>query len=191
MSLATRFLFRALFGASLLAGATVASALPAAAALDPTGPDLTMTLAESASQAASGGTLTYTLAIGNTPVYEVFCDYDRRGKPLCTREQVAGGPVSGVLVQDSLPAGATLVSAAGDHGFSCFQFGGVVTCSNGALDTTDRASITVAITAPSLPPGGPNTTLTNLAIVNPQQTINERDYSNNSATISATDLAPR
>jgi hypothetical protein len=191
LSVSSRLQPRMFLGASLLAGAILASARPAAVTLDPTGPDLSLSLAESASQVASGGPLTYSLTIRNTPVYDVFCDLDQHGKPLCYKEEVAGCPVGSVVVPDSLPTGSSFVSASGDHGFGRFQFGGVVTCSNGALTDDDRATITITITAPSLPRGGPNTTLTNSAIVDAGHTINARDYANNSASASATDVAPK
>jgi hypothetical protein len=166
------------------------SALPAAAAIDSSGPDLSMALAESSSQVAAGGALTYTLTVRNTPVYERVCDLNQHGKPLCTNEEVAGGPVGGVVVQDSLPYGATYVSATGDHGFTCYAFGGVVTCNNGTLSDSDTATLSIAILAPTLARGSANTTLTDAAVVNPSQSINERDYSNNTASITATDVAP-
>jgi subtilase family serine protease len=58
------------------------------------------------------------------------------------------------------------------------------------LPAVGTATITLNTTVASLTPGGANVTLANSAVVNPNQAIDERTYTNNSATVQATDIAP-
>lgn len=176
-------------GALLLAG-LASGPLPAAAAIDSSGPDLSLSMTESATQVNSGRPLTYTLTIRNTPILERTCELNALGKPFCYNDVVAGGPVSGVDLTDTLPAGATFQSYSANSGFTCGAAAGVVTCTNGSLGMSGVATITLSINAPSLAPGGANVSIVNSATVNPSQRIDERSYANNSASISATVLAP-
>jgi hypothetical protein len=95
-----------------------------------------------------------------------------------------------VVVRDVLPAGAVFQSASGNSGFVCSAAGGVVTCSGGALAATATAQIVVNALAPTLQPGAGNQVLTNSVEVNPSQSINERTYANNAASVQVTDIAP-
>ncbi|GAC1320979.1 MAG: hypothetical protein NVSMB2_17330 [Chloroflexota bacterium] len=174
---------------STLAGSLLASAAPAAAAVNPAGPDLSLTMTQSATQINSGGALTYSLTVRNSAVYQRTCEIGPLGKPLCYMEMVAGAPVSGVVVQDTLPAGATLQSYTANGGFACTGANTLVTCSGGSLAEVETVTISLTVHEPTIAPGV-NQTITNSATVNPSQSIDERTYANNSASISTTLIAP-
>jgi hypothetical protein len=146
----------------------------------------------SASQVASGGSVTFNLTITNPTGRVQVCEIDDSGlKPrrICYYEPV-GAATSGVVLSDSLPAGATYQGATADSGFVCGASGTTVTCSGGHVAQDGVAHIAITAAMPALAPGGANQTLTNAATVNPSQTINERTYANNSASASVTDVAP-
>jgi uncharacterized repeat protein (TIGR01451 family) len=190
----TKGVFR-LPGALIASGALVlglfGSALPAAAALDDLGPDLSLAMSSSATQVQSGGAIGFTLTVSNTTATVRDCEPSPYpGKPDRCFTYTAGGPVSGVVVQDTLPAGAVFQSASAGGGFVCSASGTTVTCSGGALPKSGSTQITINALAPTLQPGAPNASLTNAATVNPSQAIDERSYSNNSAAVQFTDVAP-
>jgi hypothetical protein len=175
-----------------MAVGVVGTATPAAAYIDDTGPDLSVTVTSSpVSQVQSGGNLSYTLTVRNTTsTYRECIESPYPGKPPKCFTYTAGGPVSNVVVRDSLPAGASFQSASGNSGFVCSSWAGVVTCSGGALAANGTASIVVNATAPQLAPGSAAQLLTNLAEVNPSQAIAERTYANNAASVQVTALPP-
>lgn len=190
MSTASKILARSAISGALLMAGLASGPLPAAAAIDSSGPDLSLSMTESATQVNSGATVNYTLTIRNTAITQRTCELNALNKPFCYNEIVAGGPVSGVQVTDTLPTGATLQSYSATSGFTCGAAGGTVNCTNGSLATSGVATITLTIQAPSLAAGGGNVSILNSATVNPSQSINERSYANNSASISAIVVAP-
>lgn len=125
-------------------------------------PNLTIGMAATPSPVAANGTLTYTLTVNN----------------------VGRGAAYGVDVRDLLPSGVTYESASGS-GFTCAPNGSVVDCSGGRLLAGGSATITLAVRAP-----GAAGTITNNATVNPDQTIVETNYADNSASLSTTVNAP-
>jgi hypothetical protein len=183
--------FRSYLGASaILLGAAVATVAPTLAAIVAYGPDLTVTMSQSSGRVQAGSQLTYTLTLKNVDLIEGGCDLDRHGHPICTPDTLEPGPISGVDLQDYLPAGATLVATSNTAGFTCWQdTSGVVNCNNGSLPDSGIGTITLTINTPSLNVSS-SATLTNCATVNPLQTLDERDYSNNSACTSAIEINP-
>jgi len=89
-----------------------------------TQPDLSIVKTGPAT-AAAGGAVAYTLAVSN-----------------------AGGPASNVSVTDTLPAGATYVSATGT-GWTCGFAAGTVTCTLPSLPGGAAAPITLNVAAPA------------------------------------------
>jgi uncharacterized repeat protein (TIGR01451 family) len=102
-----------------------------------TAADLVLTLAASPEPVATGGSLTYTLAIRNA------------GPAVATS----------VSLTDTLPAGVTFVSATGT-GWTCAAAGQEVSCTRATLDFGDAPPIDLVVTAPAS--GG---TITNTATV--------------------------
>ena len=153
-----------------LAGATPAGAAPAPITYPPSGPaepvypDLSLWIDDAPDPVPSGGTVTYTLTVGNEGELRA----------------------NGIVVRQNLPAGTVFQSASGS-GFSCAQAGGVVTCSGGALMPGRTATITTKVTAPVLAAGG---TLTTTGLADPNGTIREWDEGNNAASATTTVLAP-
>jgi len=98
--------------------------------------DLSLAKTDGPDPVDAGGTLTYTLAVGNA------------------------GPstASGLTVTDTLPTGAVFGGASG-AGWACSQAAGTVTCTRAMLVVGPAPNITITVTAPA---GGP---LSNTAIV--------------------------
>ncbi len=121
------------------------------------GADLALTLSASPSTVGAGGTLTYTMKVTNN------------------------GPIdsTGSTVLDTLPAGATFVSASPGCGLAS----GKVTCSLGALASGASTTLSILATAPSHAAA-----LVDTAVV----TGKEKDFvaSNNDASVTVTVLAP-
>lgn len=164
----------------------IGGATPAAASIDPNGPDLSMSITETPSTLYAGGQISYTLTITNTWFYPGGCDIGPNGRPICTRDTTELGAISGVDVQDPLPAGTLLLSTSNDAGFTCFtDLYNTLNCNTGAIPNSGVAHIDLIVQTSSLPAGG-HSTLNNCATVNPHRTITERDYGNNQACISAT-----
>jgi uncharacterized repeat protein (TIGR01451 family) len=99
--------------------------------------DLSITKDDSPDPVDPGATLTYILSVNNA----------------------GPDPVSSVTVTDSLPSGATFVSASGT-GWTCSHAGGVVTCTANSLAVGSAPDIVITVTAPES--GG---TITNTATV--------------------------
>ncbi len=91
--------------------------------------DLVLTQTDAPDPVLPGGSLTYTLTVDNN------------------------GPetATGVVLQDTLPPGATLVSASADPHGTCGEDAGVVTCDIGAMVSGATVTVTVGVTAPSTP----------------------------------------
>ncbi len=88
------------------------------------------------------------------------------------------GTASGVVVVDTLPKNDTVplvafTSASGDHGFTCTQSAGVVTCSGGSIPAGQTATITINGTVTGCG------VLSNTAQVDPNNTIPETNEANN------------
>jgi hypothetical protein len=171
----------------LAGGARAVSAI-----VDPGAADLSVSIAETAVNQISstdilwvpGETLTYTLTINNTAQSTRVCDPPGDGllKPLCYTE-VVGANVSGVVVQDTLPTGVAFQSVHGDSGFACGVAGGVVHCTGGAISMGRSAHISIVV-APQA--AAASYSITDTAVVNPNHTISERDYTNNTASLTTT-----
>ena len=87
-----------------------------------------------------------------------------------------------VSVRDVLPAGVTFVSAgdaapATPGAFTCSQSGGVVNCNGGTVPAGGSRTVRVVVKAPN-----ENGTLTNQALVDPDNDIPEGDETNNTST---------
>jgi uncharacterized repeat protein (TIGR01451 family) len=118
-----------------------------------------LTISKSAPETIeSGAELTYTLTVDN----------------------IGAADASGIKVVDTLPTGATYVSASGDHGFSCSEAGGVVTCTGGSINAGDSATITIVVTFDSSFCGD---TVRNTAVVDPDDNIVESDEDRNDADV--------
>ena len=109
---------------------------------------------------ATSGTLDYTITVPNTGTQDV----------------------SGVVVQDTLPAGTTFRNATGDHNFTCSDSGQTVTCVGGIIKGTysnfpsgvDTATITIGVFAPAAPGQ-----ITNEVRLDPNNQIPETNKANN------------
>ena len=184
---------RTALGLGLLVGVLIVSTVPVAAAVVPNGPDLTISIAGMAFDQigptdilwAPGETLTYTLTVRNTRQAVRLCEPAGDGtfKPICYTEFL-GGNVSGVVVQDTLPGGIVFQSASGDSGFRCgLAAASSVSCSGGAIPEGGAAHISIVV----IPPAASSVyTLTDTAVVDQAQTLDERSYANNSASLATT-----
>src|SRR5262249_40053050 len=94
-------------------------------------------------------------------------------------------PAVGIKVRDSLPIGGRFISAVGTNKFLCTggNEGGndVVTCLGGEISSGGSAPITILMFAPDVPG-----TYTNIAIVDPDNTIPEGDELDNQASDTTT-----
>jgi uncharacterized repeat protein (TIGR01451 family) len=117
--------------------------------------DLQLAMTESADPAAISSNVTYTVIVTNN------------------------GPTNatGVYVTNTLPAGATLVSATPSQG-SCSSMSGVVVCDLGMINELASANIAIAVTPAA------TGTITNSALVVSAETDN--NITNNGATLSTT-----
>lgn len=114
---------------------------------------------------AAGDPITYTLTVNN----------------------IGTANATGVRVVDTLPSGVTFVSTSTTSLFVCTAAGSpvTVTCDGGAVNQGKNATITINATAPS-PAPSPNT-ITNTAVVDPDNSIVESNELNNtSATVNTT-----
>ena len=96
-----------------------------------------------------------------------------------TVNNIGAANATNIRVVDTLPAGVTGISASGTSLFSCSVVGQTVTCDGGAVNAGANATITIAGTTPAAP-----TSLTNTAVVDPDNTIAEgNELNNTSATV--------
>src|SRR3954447_17070251 len=100
--------------------------------------------------------LTYTLTINNTGTANA----------------------TGVKVVDTLPAGVTGITATGTSLFVCNVAGQTVTCNGGAVNQGSNATVTINGTAP-----GTIGSITNTAVVDPDNTIPESNELNNTSAL--------
>jgi uncharacterized repeat protein (TIGR01451 family) len=106
---------------------------------------------------ATSAPITYTLTVNNTGTVNA----------------------AGVRVVDTVPAGVTGITATGTSLFVCAVLGQTVTCTGGAVNQGQNATITIKGTAPAV--AGQ---ITNTAVVDPDNTIAESNELNNtSATV--------
>jgi uncharacterized repeat protein (TIGR01451 family) len=161
--------------AALLAVGLLVAAAPGASAqsigpVQPIGnlrPDLAVSVSASPATAAARQLVTYTATVRNIG-------------QVASRDPFNGGtlyfntPASGVMFQQMLPPGAVFRSASGDSGFGCAHFAGVVTCTGGAIPAAAAATITIGLLAPTT-----SGTFSGAAVVDPTNTIAERDEGNN------------
>jgi hypothetical protein len=167
-----------LVGAAVGAAALLVGVAPAAAA--PGGlPDLKVAVGVSSNPIPPDTAFTYTLTITNQS-YEA-CVVQR---PNCEPVDM-GSTATNVTLTDTLPPGATYLSVAADPGWTCFQSNGVVTCSGGTVPRDGVARITISMLSGSSP-----VSLTNIATVDPNNTIHERIETNNSASVTANVVLP-
>ena len=118
--------------------------------------DLALTISDSPDPVTAGGTLTYTLSSTN------------------------GGPsvAQTVTLTDTLPAGATFVSASG-AGWACTVAGQVVTCTRATAAAGAQPAVTIVVTAPTT--AG---TIVDTGTI--AATTSDPDSTNNTATASTT-----
>ncbi len=158
----------------VIAGAVVA---PAALASTPPADDLPdLTISQTTPSGTDpvpypGGPLTYWLTVKN-PSIQVW-DAELH------RYYTGGAPAWGVVVRDTLPVGSQFLSASSDSGFSCSQASGVVTCSGGTLQNGGTAHVTINTNVPAV-----IGRYTNTAIVDPDNTVVERNETNNTTSMS-------
>jgi uncharacterized repeat protein (TIGR01451 family) len=118
--------------------------------------DLSITKSTTAPNAFGGNPITYTLAVSN----------------------VGPSPANTVSVTDTLPAGASFVSASGS-GWTCNNVAGVVTCTVATLPVGAAPAINLTILAPAVVSAG---TLSNTATVSSSTT--DTNPANNTSTSS-------
>jgi uncharacterized repeat protein (TIGR01451 family) len=123
-------------------------------------PDLTINKKGPSSVAASSP-LTYTLTVNN----------------------IGPSPATNVRVVDTVPAGVSGISASGTSLFVCGIVGQTVTCDGGAVNAGANATITIDGTSPAV--AG---TITNTAVVDPDNTIAESNELNNTSAVVYTDV---
>jgi uncharacterized repeat protein (TIGR01451 family) len=85
---------------------------------------------------------------------------------------------TGVKVVDTLPAGVTGITASGTSLFVCSVAGQTVTCDGGAVNQGSNATITINAIAPAS-----TGTITNTAVVDPDNTIPEGNELNNTSAL--------
>jgi len=116
--------------------------------------DLTISKVDSPDPVAGGANLTYTLTVGNSGI----------------------AAASDVKVVDTLPSGATFVSASGDHSFTCSYSSNKVTCTRGSIAAGTTATIAIKVKFGASSCG---MTVTNTAKVDPDNGIDESNEDNN------------
>jgi uncharacterized repeat protein (TIGR01451 family) len=123
-------------------------------------PDLTLTKADEPDPIAAGDTLVYTLTVRN----------------------VGSAEGQNVIVEDTLPTGATFVSASP----GCGETAGVVTCTVGMLAAGGEAVLDITVVAP---PVTQDTVIKNIATVNADNELFS-DTGNNLAIANTAVIAP-
>ena len=100
--------------------------------------------------------MTYTLTVNNT----------------------GNANATGIRVIDTVPAGLTAITASGTSLFECGVAGQTVTCDGGAVNQGSNATITINATAPAA-----LGQITNTAVVDPDNTIEESNELNNTSAL--------
>jgi len=143
------------------------AAPPVASAAVP-GSTMTLSVAASPNPVASGGNLSYTLTLSDPQVLARICEVIESTPPkISCSLQLQPGPISSIVVTDTLPSNVSYNGVSASNGFICALSGNVVTCSQGSLPAYGSATITISVTAPNLTPGGSNATLSNAVFVTP------------------------
>ena len=153
-------LVRALLGGLFLFGLALPSSAAAQSAID-TRPDLSLSVTASPNPVPAGAQVTYTLTVRNGQGGGFFA------------------PANGLRVVHNLPPGIGFQSATADHGFSCTFAAPAVTCTGGSLSS--QATATIAVLATTYPSALPRVST---AAVDPLNAIDERNESNNGASVS-------
>jgi hypothetical protein len=141
-------------------------------------PDLTVQfLGASPDPVTPVGLIVYTVRVVNPSAESCSRGWP---EPICV---TIGRPVTEVAVSFTLPPEASFQGYSADHGFWCpvNVHHGTITCTHGALDLDDSATLTIRAAAPITP--GP---FTINAVVDPFGTIGERSEANNTASFTAT-----
>ncbi|HEY2149317.1 MAG TPA: DUF11 domain-containing protein, partial [Vicinamibacterales bacterium] len=95
-----------------------------------------------------------------------------------TVNNIGTANATGVKVVDTVPAGVTGITASGTSLFVCGVAGQVVTCDGGAVNQGANATITINATSPSS-----TGSITNTAVVDPDNTIPESNELNNTSAL--------
>jgi hypothetical protein len=161
-------------------GLVIAAAFAAPAALAYTRPadDLPdLTISQTTSVAVGGynvsepgGPVTYYVTVKN-PSIQVW-------DPEMHRYYTGGAAATGVVVREFLPDGSQFLSVSADSSFSCAYAYGQVTCSGGTLLNGGTGHITINTKAPPL-----MATYYAGAVIDPNNTIAERNETNNTASV--------
>ncbi|MDI9635974.1 CARDB domain-containing protein [Geitlerinema splendidum] len=122
-------------------------------------PDLTISKTDNPDPVTIGQTLTYTLTVRNQ----------------------GNASASGIVVRDTLPPGFNVTNIAGGGGFTGTQQGQVVTFTGGTLAVGASATLTITGTAPATAGS-----ITNTAVVDPDNLIPESNEANNTVSITTT-----
>ena len=157
------------FGLGLLAAGAVAPAALAYPSVTDDLPDLTVTQTTSINDIQDPrGPVTFSITVQN-PSIQVW-------DPELHKYVPGGGPAWGIVVRDYLPDGSQFLSVSADSGFNCSYAYGAVTCSGGTLRIGGTAHITINTNAPPYMARYPYS-----AVVDPNNTITERNEQNNTA----------
>jgi hypothetical protein len=151
---------RFLLGGLVLLATALPQTAAAQTAID-TRPDLSLTLSASPNPVPAGSTVTYTLTVRNGSGGGFFAPANAIGAVL------------------NLPSGIGFQSATADHGFTCSFAAPAVTCTGGSLSS--QAAATIRVTATAFPSGFPRVST---AAVDPRNTIDERNETNNGTSVS-------
>jgi len=95
-----------------------------------------------------------------------------------------------IKVVDTVPADLTITSVTGTSLFTCLPpyTGNTVTCTGGAVNAGSNATITINATTPPAVPATP--TITNTAVVDPENSIPESNELNNTSALVNTLITP-
>lgn len=128
-------------------------------------PDLTIDKTGPTSVAINGD-MTYTLTVNNK----------------------GGTNATDIMAVDTVPAQLSNISAVGTSLFVCNVVGHTVTCTGGAVNAGANATITIQADTPAAVPLPPDNTMTNTAVVDPENSIPEGDELNNTSALVNTTL---
>ena len=130
---------------------------------EPSGPDLSITKTGSPTTVTAGNSVQYTITVTD-----------------------AEENATGVVVDDTLPAGTTFVSATSSQGTCAPPAAGHVLCTLGAVSTSTTATIQVVVKTSTVVPGGG--TITNSATVSSDSA--DANSEDNTASAVTTVVAP-
>jgi Domain of unknown function DUF11 len=159
-------MLRGLLGALVVVAFALPSSASAQSAID-IRPDLSVTVTASPNPVPAGTHVTYTLTVRNGQGGGFFAT------------------ANAVRVVHNLPSGIGFQSATGDRGFTCAFAASAVTCTGGTLPSQTTATISIVGTA--FPSGFPRVST---AVVDPLDTIDERNEGNNGASVSVSVALP-